>query len=157
MSWRSLGAEKVEKVWKDKDLTLAGGPEVLKVFQTLKALGNYADDGSPNRSWADTTALVIKGQAALQVMGDWAQGEFQVAGQKPGADYACLLGPLVPEPKYVRTGGDIFVFFKQNDPDVERAQLSLASLMVNPRTQALFNTAKGSAAGARRCRHVAGQ
>lgn len=140
-----LGAEAVEKIWKDKDLELAGGPEVLKAFQTLKSLGEYADDGSPNRSWADTTALVIQGEAALQVMGDWAQGEFQVAGQKPGVDYACLLGPLVPEPKYVRTGGDIFVFFKQNDPDVERAQLSLASLMVNPRTQALFNTAKGSA------------
>lgn len=140
-----LGAEAVEKIWKDKDLDLAGGPEVLKAFQTLKSLGEYADDGSPNRSWADTTALVIQGEAALQVMGDWAQGEFQVAGQKPGVDYACLLGPLVPEPKYVRTGGDIFVFFKQNDPDVERAQLSLASLMVNPRTQALFNTAKGSA------------
>jgi len=140
-----LGAETVEKIWKDKDLDLAGGQEVLKAFQTLKSLGSYADDGSPNRSWADTTALVIQGKAALQVMGDWAQGEFQVAGQKPGVDYACLLGPLVPEPKYVRTGGDIFVFFKQGDADVERAQLSLASLMVNPRTQALFNTAKGSA------------
>lgn len=140
-----LGAETVEKIWKDQDLELAGGPEVLRAFQTLKSLGEYADDGSPNRSWADTTALVIQDQAALQVMGDWAQGEFQVAGEQPGVDYACLLGPLVAEPRYVRTGGDIFVFFKQNDPDVERAQLSLASLMVNPRTQALFNTAKGSA------------
>ena len=140
-----LGAETVEKIWKGKDLDLAGGPEVLKAFQTLKTLGEYADDGSPNRSWADTTSLVIQDKAALQVMGDWAQGEFQVAGKKPGTDYACLLGPLVAEPKYVRTGGDIFVFFKQSDPEVERAQLSLASTMVNPRTQALFNTAKGSA------------
>jgi glucose/mannose transport system substrate-binding protein len=140
-----LGAEVVEKIWKDQDLELAAGPEVLTAFQTLKSLGEYADNGSPNRSWADTTALVIQDQAALQVMGDWAQGEFQVAGEQPGVDYACLLGPLVAEPRYVRTGGDIFVFFKQNDPDVERAQLSLASLMVNPRTQALFNTAKGSA------------
>jgi glucose/mannose transport system substrate-binding protein len=140
-----LGAETVEKIWKGKDLDLAGGPEVLKAFQTLKTLGEYADDGSPNRSWADTTSLVIQDKAALQVMGDWAQGEFQVAGEKPGTDYACLLGPLVAEPKYVRTGGDIFVFFKQSDPEVERAQLSLASTMVNPRTQALFNTAKGSA------------
>jgi glucose/mannose transport system substrate-binding protein len=140
-----LGAETVEKIWKDKDVDLAGGPEVLKAFQTLKSLGSYADAGSPNRSWADTTSLVISGEAALQVMGDWAQGEFQVAGQKPGTDYACLLGPLVPEPKYVRTGGDIFVFFKQQDADVERAQLSLASMMVNPTVQALFNTAKGSA------------
>ena len=140
-----LGADTVEKIWKDKDLELAGGPEVLKAFTDLKTLGSYVDEGSPNRSWSDTTSLVISGDAALQVMGDWAQGEFQVAGQKPGVDYACLLGPLVPEPSNVRIGGDIFVFFKQNDPDVERAQLSLASMMVNPQVQALFNTAKGSA------------
>ena len=140
-----LGAENVQKVWKDKDLALAGGPEMLKVFQTLKTLGQFGDDGSPNRNWNDTTALVIQDKAALQVMGDWAQGEFQVAGEKPGTDYACLLGPLLPDPKNVRIGGDIFVFFKQGDAEVERAQLSLASLMVNPRTQALFNTAKGSA------------
>jgi glucose/mannose transport system substrate-binding protein len=140
-----LGADTVQKIWKDKDVALAGGLEVLKAFTTLKTLGGYADSGSPNRSWADTTSLVIKGSAALQVMGDWAQGEFQVAKQKPGTDYACLLGPLVSDPKYVRTGGDIFVFFKQKDPDVERAQLSLASLMVSPAVQAKFNTAKGSA------------
>jgi glucose/mannose transport system substrate-binding protein len=140
-----LGAENVEKVWKDKDLDVAGGPEVLKVFQTLKSLGQYADDGSTNRNWNDTTALVIQDKAALQVMGDWAQGDFQVAGEVAGKDYACLLGPLLPEPKNVRIAGDIFVFFKQNDPDVERAQFALASNMVSPRTQALFNTAKGSA------------
>ncbi|MGV8856647.1 MAG: ABC transporter substrate-binding protein [Devosia sp.] len=140
-----LGAEEVEKIWKDADVELAAGPEVLKAFTTLKTLGTYADPGSPNRSWADTTSLVIKGDAALQVMGDWAQGEFQLAGQKPDVDYACLLGPLVADPKYVRTGGDIFVFFKQNDADVERAQLELASLMVSPAVQAKFNTAKGSA------------
>ncbi len=140
-----LGAETVQAIWKDKNLDLAGGPEVLKAFTTLKTLGQYADDGSPNRNWNDTTALVIQDKAALQIMGDWAQGDFQVAGKKAGTDYACLLGPLLAEPKNVRIAGDIFVFFKQNDADVERAQLSLASLMVNPRTQALFNTAKGSA------------
>jgi len=140
----SLGAETVQKIWKDKDLALAGGPEVLKAFTTLKTLGSYADPGSTNRNWNDTTALIIQDQAALQVMGDWAQGDFQIAKKTAGTDYACLLGPLVADPKNVRIAGDIFVFFKQGDPDVERAQLSLASTMVNPRTQALFNTAKGS-------------
>lgn len=140
-----LGEENVEKVYKDLDVDFAGGPEMLKVFQTIKALGEYADDGSPNRNWNDTTALVIQDKAALQIMGDWAKGEFQLAGKKPGVDYACLLGPILPEAKYARAGGDIFVFFKQSDPEVERAQLALASNMVNPTTQALFNAAKGSA------------
>ena len=139
-----LGAETVEAIWKDKDLELAGGPEVLAAFTTLKTLGSFTDEGSPNRSWSDTAALVIQDQAALQIMGDWAQGEYQVAGETAGEDYTCSLGPLLAEPKNVRIGGDIFVFFKQNDPDVERAQFSLASTMVNPRTQALFNLKKGS-------------
>ena len=140
-----LGPEKIEKIYKDKDLELAGGPEVLKVFQTLKDLSQYVDEGATNRSWAQTTNLLLQDEGALQVMGDWARGEFQLAGKKPGVDYSCLIGPLVPDFANARAAGDIFVFFKQNDADVERAQLSLASLMVNPRTQALFNSAKGSA------------
>ena len=139
-----LGEPTVEKVYKDKDVAVAGGPEVLKVFQTLKALGQNIDDGSTNRSWADTNALVRQNKAALQIMGDWARGEFQVAGLKPGTDYACSIGPLLAEPANARGAGDIFVFFKQKDPDVERAQFSLASTMVNPTTQALFNAKKGS-------------
>ncbi len=141
-----LGAEKVEKIWKDKDLELAGGPEVLKAFTDLKTLGSYADPGSPNRSWSDTTSLVISDEAALQVMGDWAQGEFPGRRREAGRGLVpARSGLCLPEPTNVRIGGDIFVFFKQNDPEVERAQLSLASMMVNPTVQALFNTAKGSA------------
>jgi glucose/mannose transport system substrate-binding protein len=44
----------------------------------------------------------------------------------------------------VTTDGDIFLFPKQSDADVERAQLKMASMMVNPQVQALFNNAKGS-------------
>ena len=139
-----LGADKVEKIYKDKDVDLAGGPEMLKVFQTVKDLSEFSDEGATNRNWNDTTALVLNDKAGMQIMGDWARGEFQLAGKTPGVDYACILGP-VADPQNVRIGGDIFVFFKQNDPEVEKAQLSLASMMVNPRVQALFNTAKGSA------------
>ncbi len=140
-----LGADTVEKIFKDKDVDLAGGADVLKVFQTMKTLGQYADEGaSSNRHWSEATAMLVNGTGALQIMGDWARGDFQLAGKKPGVDYACLPGPLNAGLNKARIAGDIFVFFKQNDADVERAQLALASLMVNPRTQALFNTSKGS-------------
>jgi glucose/mannose transport system substrate-binding protein len=84
----------------------------------------------------------VTDQAALQIMGDWARGEFGVAGKKAGVDYACLALPI--DSPTVTTGGDIFLFPKQSDPDVERAQLKMASMMVNPQVQALFNNAKGS-------------
>ena len=36
--------------------------------------------------------MVITDQAGGQIMGDWAQGEFQVAGEVAGKDYTCLPG-----------------------------------------------------------------
>ncbi len=137
-----LGAEKREEVLKDLNTEVAAGPEVRKVFETIRTLSEYSDDGAANRNWNDTTALVLADKAGFQIMGDWAHGEFALAGKVAGTDYSCVLGPSTDP--YITLGGDIFVFFKQNDPDVERAQLSLASMMISPEVQVKFNLAKGS-------------
>ena len=34
--------------------------------------------------------MVIKGEAGMQLMGDWAKGEFLSAGKVPGKDFVCL-------------------------------------------------------------------
>lgn len=137
-----LGKEGHEAIYKDRNLDVAGGPEVKHAIEIFKGLKQYTDEGSANRTWNDTTNLVIQDEAALQIMGDWARGEFGVAGEKPGVDYACIAGPA--EQPYLDTGGDIFLFPKQEDAAVEAAQLKMASMMVNPQVQALFNNAKGS-------------
>ncbi len=136
-----LGIEKREKILKDKDLELAKA-EMPAVFTKWREFKQYSDAGSANRNWNDTTNLVVTDQAALQIMGDWARGEFGVAGEKPGVDYACLALPT--SAPTVTTGGDIFLFPKNKDPAVEAAQLKMASMMINPQVQALFNNAKGS-------------
>ncbi len=135
------GVEKRAKIMKDKDIELAKA-EMPAVFTKWREFKQYSDEGSANRNWNDTTNLVVTDQAALQIMGDWARGEFGVAGEKPGVDYACLALPAAAPT--VTTGGDIFLFPKQSDPAVEAAQLKMASMMVNPQVQALFNNAKGS-------------
>ncbi len=137
-----LGADMHRAILKDLDQEAAAGPEVTKVFETIRTLSEYSDEGAANRNWNDTTALVMNDQAGFQIMGDWAHGEFALAGKVAGEDYTCALGPA-KEP-YITLGGDIFVFFKQNDPEVERAQLALASMMVSPEVQVKFNLAKGS-------------
>jgi glucose/mannose transport system substrate-binding protein len=137
-----LGKAGHEAIYKDRNLEVAGGPEVLNAIKIFKSLKTFTDEGSANRTWNDTTNLVIQDQAALQIMGDWARGEFAVAGEQPGTDYACIAGPS--EHPYLDTGGDIFLFPKQEDAAVEAAQLKMASMMVNPQVQALFNNAKGS-------------
>jgi glucose/mannose transport system substrate-binding protein len=136
-----LGLEKRAAILRDKDLDLARA-EMPAVFEAWRKFKQFSDAGSANRNWNDTTNLVVTDQAGLQIMGDWARGEFGVAGEKPGVDYACLAMPI--ESPTVTTGGDIFLFPKQSDPAVEQAQLEMASIMVNPQVQALFNNAKGS-------------
>lgn len=130
------------KVWKDKDAEAAASPEMLEVFEIFGQLRDLVDEGSPGRNWNDATNLVITGKAAAQVMGDWARGEFAVAKMEADVDYGCIPGPSTQP--YLTLGGDSFLFPKQDDPEVEAAQLKMASMMVNPLVQAKFNNAKGS-------------
>lgn len=136
-----LGLEKREQILKDRNLDVARA-EMPAVFSKFREFKQFSDEGSANRNWNDTTNLVVTDQAGMQIMGDWARGEFGVAGEKPGVDYACLALPI--DSPTVSTGGDIFLFPKQSDAAVEAAQLKMASMMVNPQVQALFNNAKGS-------------
>lgn len=135
------GPEIYKKVYGEKDAELAAGPEIAKVFKAaddarkMSAKSNVQD-------WNQATNLVITGQAGGQIMGDWAQGEFQVAGQVAGKDYTCLPGLGVHE--VMSTGGDAFYFPKLDDPEKSKAQEDLASILLNPKTQVAFNLKKGS-------------
>jgi glucose/mannose transport system substrate-binding protein len=127
----------------DKDLTIAGGEGVKKTLTQLKELKKYSDEGSANRNWNDTTNLVIQGKAGLQIMGDWARGEFSAAGMTGVKDFGCMIG-LNEDHPIVSTDGDVILFPKLSDPDKEAAQKRLAALLISPEVQVAFNNAKGS-------------
>ena len=135
------GPDAYLKVFKDHDAGFAGGPEMAKVFAAA-ATARDMQKGSNVQDWNQATNMVITGQAAGQIMGDWAQGEFAVAGQKAGTDYSCLPGLGVND--VIMTGGDSFYFPKLNDPEKSKAQEVLASTMLSPETQVAFNLKKGS-------------
>jgi glucose/mannose transport system substrate-binding protein len=137
-----LGLADREKLLKDHDMTVAMGDKQKAALTVFKGLKQFTDDGYAPRNWNDTTALVVSDKAAIQIMGDWARGEFGVANKVAGTDYDCLAMPL--DHPTVSTDGDVFVFPKQSDPAAEAAQKRLAALMISPRVQALFNNAKGS-------------
>jgi glucose/mannose transport system substrate-binding protein len=135
------GKDTFLKVYKDKDETVAAGPEIAKVFKAADDARKMAAKSNV-QDWNQATNLVITGQAGGQIMGDWAQGEFQVAGQVAGKDYSCLPGLGVNE--IISTGGDAFYFPKLADPEKSAAQDVLASTMLSPTTQVAFNLKKGS-------------
>jgi glucose/mannose transport system substrate-binding protein len=135
------GKDTFYKVFKDKDADVAAGPEIAKVFKAADDARNMSK-GTNVQDWNQATNLVITGKAGGQIMGDWAQGEFALAGQVAGKDYTCLPGLGVNE--IISTGGDAFYFPKLDDPEKSKAQEVLASTLLAPATQVAFNLKKGS-------------
>ncbi len=136
------GVDNFVKVYKDRDLAIAGGPEFAKVYEALGAVRKFVPADKMVPQWNEAIGLVIQGKAAANIMGDWAGGEFQVAKMVAGKDYDCLPGlGLTP---VLDTGGDVFYFPKNKDPKVTAAQKKMAATLVTKEVQVAFNLKKGS-------------
>jgi glucose/mannose transport system substrate-binding protein len=129
-------------VFRDRDQRAIRSEAFRKVLLAFKRLHGYTDAGSPGRNWNDATALLITGRAGVQIMGDWAKGEFNAARLSAGKDYGCIAGFGPKSPYLIQ--GDAFIFPKGGNADTVRAQKLLASVMVAPATQVEFSRLKGS-------------
>jgi glucose/mannose transport system substrate-binding protein len=136
------GPDLFQGIYGKRDASLATSPEFKAVAETYAKLRSYVDAGSPGRNWNDATSLVIQGKAGMQVMGDWAKGEFIAAGQTAGREYGCTV--LSNKGTSYAMGGDVFAFPKVKDPAEIKAQLTLAKVMLDPQTQIQFAQKKGS-------------
>ena len=136
------GRELYLKLLRDRDPTAIRGEAFKQVLLTFKRLQGYVDKASPGRNWNDATAMLITGKAGVQIMGDWAKGEFGLAGQVAGKDYGCIAG-FGPAAPYI-IQGDVLVFPVSRNPEVVKAQMLLASVVTAPATQVAFNAKKGS-------------
>jgi glucose/mannose transport system substrate-binding protein len=130
------------KVIRDRDQAAIRSDAFRKVLVAYKRLQGYVDPASPGRNWNDATALVISGKAGIQIMGDWAKGEFIAAGQAPGRQFGCLPGLGSDSPYLIQ--GDVFVFPKTADAATLRAQKLLADVVDKSAVQLAFNKLKGS-------------
>jgi glucose/mannose transport system substrate-binding protein len=136
------GRELYLRVIRDRDQVAIASNEFRRVLLAFKRFQSYVDPASPGRGWNDATALVIQGRAGVQVMGDWAKGEFTAAGQQPGRDFGCMAG-LRPDSPYL-IQGDVFVFPKTGEAASLRAQKLVAEVADRPDVQLAFNRLKGS-------------
>lgn len=136
------GTDLYLKVLRDRSPAAINSPEFRKVLLTFKRLQGYVDAGAPGRNWNDATAMVIRGKAGVQVMGDWAKGEFSAAKMTAGKEYGCIAGFNARSPYLIQ--GDAFVFPKTTNAQQIKYQKLLASTIVAPATQVAFNKLKGS-------------
>jgi glucose/mannose transport system substrate-binding protein len=131
-----------QEFWGKRDPALVKGAEFRQIAETFRHLHDYIDPGAPSRNWNDATTMVIQGKAGMQIMGDWAKGEFTSAGQTPGKEYGCTI--LSNKGVSYLLGGDVFVFPKQKSSEAAAAQKKLANVMLEPTTQIAFAQKKGS-------------
>jgi glucose/mannose transport system substrate-binding protein len=136
------GASMFQDFWGKRDPALVTGPKFRQVAETYRRLHDYIDAGAPGRNWNDATAMIIQGKAGMQIMGDWAKGEFTNAGQTAGKEYGCTI--LTDNGVSYLMGGDVFAFPKQKSPEAVAAQKKLANVMLEPSTQIAFAQKKGS-------------
>jgi glucose/mannose transport system substrate-binding protein len=83
----------------------------------------------------------MRGEAAMQLMGDWAKGEFIAAGLTPGVEIMCATAPGTEGAFLFNT--DFFAMFDVDEADAE-AQQALAAGILDPGFQEAFNLVKGS-------------
>ena len=146
-AWESIvlgigGPEFYHKALVAAEAGALDSPTMVEVFKTFRMIKAYTDKNAPGRDWNLATAMVIKGEGAMQFMGDWAKGEFTAAGKNPGTDYVAMPVPGT-------SGGylfnvDSFIMFEVKDKAAKEAQKAMARLILSPDFQVVFNVNKGS-------------
>jgi glucose/mannose transport system substrate-binding protein len=130
-----------KRAFYDLDPKALGSQQMIEAFRRMGELRSFVDPNFSGRDWNLATALVINGQAAFQMMGDWAKGEFLRAGKKPGVDFECFRTPGTAGD--VTFNSDMFVMFKVGRAQ-RAAQDAMAKAVMSPSFQITFNTVKGS-------------
>jgi len=155
--------------WQDgtifQDVALSiGGPDYLRklaagdaaaidskttreVFDRMRILSTYVDRGSPGREWNLASAMVAKGDAAFQIMGDWAKGEFLQAGAKMGTDVLCapVPGNVPNRPGFVMVSNAMGFFVKEKGNNkASDGQKLLAATLLKPDAEIAYTQIKGS-------------
>ncbi len=136
------GPEYYQKAFVETDIAALESDTTTAVFETFGNLRQFIDSNSPGRDWNVATSMVINGDAAMQIMGDWAKGEFKVAGKSVGTDYTCTAAPGTSGSFTFNV--DSFAFFSQSDFNNQQAQKVMAKEILGSDFQEVFNLNKGS-------------
>ena len=134
------GAEFFQKAFVELDEATLTSDTMKAVFDQMRTMRGFVDSNFSGRDWNLATAMVMNGEAAFQIMGDWAKGEFLAAGKQPGEDFLCASTPG----EGFLYNVDSFAMFDVAGDDKTAGQLLLAELIVGKNFQKVFNLNKGS-------------
>ncbi|MFM2105746.1 MAG: hypothetical protein RL338_778 [Chloroflexota bacterium] len=140
----TLGVEKYNALW------AAGGDwgsaDVAKAIDNYRRVLEYTNSDATSLSWQDASKLVADGAAAMNIMGDWADGYF--SGTTEGGNLGLVPGEGYGWAPVPGTDG-VFQFLSDSftlpkgAPNVESAKAWL-TVAGSKEGQEAFNPVKGS-------------
>ena len=137
----TLGASDYKKAFHTLDQATLNSPGMVKAFELMRRIKSYSDRSAPTRKWNEATQMVIQNKAVVQIMGDWAKGEFLIAGLKPQQDFYCVPVPGTADGHFFNT--DAFMLFKVQGLS-GKAQDAFAETVMSRQAQEAFSLIKGS-------------
>jgi glucose/mannose transport system substrate-binding protein len=135
----SLGPDNYNGLWTGEFAWDA--PETVQAVENFKKALTYTNSDSASLSWQDAAQLVVDGDAAFNVMGDWAEGYFRVdLALAPETGYGWM--PVPGTKGAYQFLSDSFVWAKgAKHPDAVQKWLTLCGSKAG---QDAFNPVKGS-------------
>jgi glucose/mannose transport system substrate-binding protein len=134
----TLGAEAYNGLWDGS--TDWGSAEVTTALENFNKALTYVNTDYASLTWQEASQLVVNGEAAFNVIGDWAEGHFREMGKTPGTDYG-----------WAPTPGSAGVFQFLSDSftlavDAPHPEGAMAWLKIvgSKEGQEAFNSVKGS-------------
>lgn len=87
----TFGAEDYARLFQDP--AMWDDPRVREAAETTRRMLEYANEDRASLSWADAAQTVLDGKAAMNIMGDWAEGYFINKGAAPNVDFGWVASP----------------------------------------------------------------
>jgi glucose/mannose transport system substrate-binding protein len=81
----SLGTDTYDGLWTGE--TAWNSAQVTEALEDFAKVLTYTNADASALSWQDAAQLVVDGDAAFNVMGDWAEGFFRELGKAPNTDF----------------------------------------------------------------------
>jgi glucose/mannose transport system substrate-binding protein len=137
--------ELFRKAFVEGDVEALRSEGMIKAFDQMRLMvTKYMDPAIAGRDYDTASNMMVNGDALFFIMGDWELGVIKSVGKEPGTDILCGPAPDdAQEPGFI-LNSDSVVFFKQSNPDFVEGQKLLASLILSPEFQSVFNITKGS-------------
>lgn len=135
------GKQGFDQVYNENGDIAAARSLLINAFESVLKLKPYTSARHANQKWHQNTLQVANGSAAMQFIGDFAKGEFLVAGKQPDKDFFCDYLPGTQDFFYY--GVDVFALLDIADPELIAGQTLLAETVLDPKIQAEYIRWKG--------------